>query len=452
VTALPSLVLLRLLALGLLTAFVTLPGAARPALARDVQDDILAQTAAVRGLQPKAPVPFAFVDSSSLRQNLLGSLEDEAAVRELEISRKLLVLLGLFNPDADLQSVLIELYAENVVGYYSSRDKQMYLVSGSSVFGPEQKVTLAHEFTHALQDQYFDLRALQSRTERNGDYSLALEALIEGDATLTMVLYARFFLRPDELTQLQTASSSSSLERAPLVVRDEISFPYNEGALFVLRLWQEGGFEAVNRAFFDPPRSTEQVLHPDRYLAREAPIDVSLPDLAAALGPEWQQLRSDVLGELDVRILLQQFIGREMASSGAQGWGGDRFALLENTAGQNALVVSTAWDDEAEAGEFFNAYAETVVRRYGRRATRTQDAASKIVWSTPNGSLVLQKWGTGVVIVMAPESLAADSLVAAIAAGAPPRTQPGSAPVPVQLPRRIEAGAPESLVLWPFAQ
>jgi hypothetical protein len=426
------LISLRLLALGLVMALVAVPGTAATALARDIQDEILAQTAAIRGLQPKVPVPFAFTDSATLRQTLLSSLDDEAAVRELETSRKLLVLLGLLNPDADLHSMLVDLYAENVVGYYNSRDRKMYVVSGSPTFGAEQKLTLAHEFTHALQDQYFDLRALQSSTERNGDSSLALEALIEGDATLTMVLYARLFLSPADLAQLQAASSSSSLERAPQVVRDEISFPYNEGALFVLRLWSDGGFDNVNNAFHDPPRSTEQVLHPDKYLVREAPIDVSLPDLAAVLGSSWAQLRSDVLGELDLRIVLQQFIGREVAVSGAQGWGGDRFALLENTAGQNALVISTVWDNEAEAGEFFNQYVDTVARRYGRRATRSEDVPSKLVWSTPNGSLVLQKWGARVAIIMAPDNRVATSLVAAIA---PAGAQPGAPPAPAQLPR-----------------
>jgi hypothetical protein len=344
------------------------------------------------------------------------------------------------SPDSDLHGMLVDLYAENVVGYYNRKEKSMYLVGGSSVFGPEEKVTLAHEYTHALQDQHFDLALVQGGTEDDGDFSLAVDALIEGDATLTMFLYARTFLTPGELSELQSGSAESSLDEAPLVIRDELIFPYQEGALFALRLWLEGGFELVNSAFRDPPRSTEQIIHPEKYLDREQPIAVSLPNLASAVGPDWTQLRSDVLGELDVRILLEQFSEPGVAALGAEGWGGDRFALLENAAGQNALVMSTIWDSEEEAGEFFNQYVGTVGRRYGRRATRAEDVPSRIVWETPNGSLLVQKWGSGVVIIMAPDLPVMNRLLAAISPAATPPAQPAPMapapmPAPVQVPR-----------------
>jgi hypothetical protein len=433
----------------LLAFLLALPGgpwtpiaesAGQTAPARDIQEEILFQTASIRGLQPTEPVPFAFVQPEILRQDLMESFTDETSVRELEISRKLLVLLGLMSPDSDLHGMLVDLYAENVVGYYNRKEKTMYLVGGPSVFGPEEKVTLAHEYTHALQDQHFDLAAVQGGTEDDGDFSLAVEALIEGDATLTMILYARRFMTPEELSELQSGSAESSLDQAPLVIRDELIFPYEEGVLFVLRLWLEGGFELVNSTFRDPPRSTEQIIHPEKYLDREQPIVVSLPNLAGALGPDWTQLRSDVLGELDLRILLEQFSEPAVAATGAEGWGGDRFALLENAAGQNALVMSTVWDSEEEAGEFFNQYVATVGRRYGRRATRAEDVPSRIIWATPNGSLLVQKWGPRVVIIMAPDIPVMNSLLSAIspAAAPPPQpapTAPAPMPAPVQVPR-----------------
>lgn len=421
-----------LLALGLLLAVLAGPGAA---VARDIQDDILAQTAAVRELPPKGPVPLAVVDPAQLRGELLESYNSEVTIRELEISRKLLVILGLLHPDADLHGLLVDLYAENVAGYYNRLDKKMYVVSTATDFGPSEKVTLAHEFTHALQDQHFDLAKVQAQSGENGDHSAAIQALIEGDATLTMILYARNFLNPDELLQLQTGGGASTLDRAPLIVRDEVVFPYNEGALFALRLWQEGGFRAVNQAFSNPPRSTEQIIHPEKYLAGEQPIEVPLPNLAAALGTGWTQLRSDVLGELDLRIILQAFSAPAAAARGAEGWGGDRFALLENAAGQNALVISTAWDSGDEAGEFFNDFAETVTRRYGGRARRAEDIPSKIVWSTPNGALLLQKWGPRVAIIMAPDARVMTSLAAALTGSPAPAQPPGPVPAPVQVPR-----------------
>jgi hypothetical protein len=422
-----------LAALALVLGLLAAPLAA---VALGVQEEILAQTEAIRGLAEKEPVPVEFVPPARLRETLLTAYEEEASVRELEISRKLLVMLGLLSPDADLYGMVFDLYAENIAGYYSRLDRKMYVVSGQESYGPIEKITLAHEFTHALQDQHFDLGKLQAATENNGDRSLALTALIEGDATLTMALYARRHLSAEELARLQSGGGESSIDRAPLVVRDEVLFPYTEGFLFVLRLWAEGGFEAVNAAFQRPPSSSEQIIHPEKYLASEEPIEVSLPDLPAVLGSGWTQLRTDVLGELDMRILLEQFSDPGAAARGAEGWAGDRFAFLENAAGQNALVLSTVWDDADEAGEFFNHFVGTVGRRYGARARRLDDAPSRILWSTPNGSQLLQKWGPRVVIIMAPDMQTTGALLAAIAPGAPaPAPSPGPVPAPVQLPR-----------------
>ena len=427
----PAALLRTVLAVGVALALAG-PGSALA----DVQDDILQQTAEIRGLTLKAPVPFAFVEPATLRSELLTSFENAEAVRELEISRKLLVVLGLLSPDADLHGTLVDLYAENVAGLYNRVDKKMYVV-GQPVFGPSAKTTLAHEFTHALQDQHFDLGVVHQAGETDGDHSLAVSALIEGDATLTMVLYARTYLTPSELIELQIAESGeSSIERMPLVVRDEVLFPYNEGTLFAFELWQRGGFEALNAAFRDPPRSTEQIIHPAKYLAREQPIAVELPDLAAALGPGWSLLRSDVLGELDYRILLQQFVGEAAAQRGAAGWGGDRFVLLESATGDLALVLSTVWDSDSETTEFVDHYRELVRSRYGRRAVATQETPSRLVWNTPNGPLLLQRSGTRVGIVMAPNERVLNTLAAALDPSAPPPAQPGTPQAPpAQVPR-----------------
>ena len=124
-----------LLACLFVVGLVLLPLEPAVALARDVQDDILAQTAGLRGLPPKAPVPFAFVDADQIRRDLLRDVDTEDAIRELGISQKLLVMLGLLRPDADLHAMLVNLYAENIQGYYNHLDKKMYIVSGQSAFG-----------------------------------------------------------------------------------------------------------------------------------------------------------------------------------------------------------------------------------------------------------------------------------------------------------------------------
>lgn len=374
---------------SLLLAF----SAPRVCFAQSVQEQITAEVVTIRGLSPKAPVPIAFTAPGRLRERVLAPIEEEATVSRLEISRKLLVMLGLLSPDTDLQSLLVERSARDLQGYYDRNDAQVHMVDDRSAFGFDWQLALAHEFTHALQDQYFGLDRLEVDAERNGDRARAATALLEGDAGLTAVLYAQRVLRRKELVDPTLESGDTPSQRAPPAIRDLEEFPHQEGFLFALRLWQLGRYDRLDAALLDPPSSTAQVIHPEKYLAHQEPIDVSLPDLAAVLGPEWRELRSDVLGELELRIVLEQFSDPYVAAKGAEGWTGDRFSLLESATGEQALLISTAWDGEGEAGEFFNLYAGTVRARYGRRAPRTEDVPSKVVWATPNGALLLQNGG-----------------------------------------------------------
>jgi hypothetical protein len=418
---------------------LTIPGTA---LALSVEQDILTQTAQVRGLTPKQEVPFAVVDAAKLKADLLQSYEDPKAVAEIEISRKLLVILGLLSPDTDLHGMLVTLYAENILGYYNHNDKKMYLVSGKTDLGPSEKITLAHEFTHALQDQYFDLGKVSSLAGENGDYAAAIQGLVEGDATMTMILYARNNLSQREIDQVSASGDDSSIDRAPLVIRDEVIFPYREGALFAISLWRDGGYDAVNRAFARPPRSTEQIIHPEKYIAGDQPVEVTLPDLAAVLGPGWRQRRSDVLGELDLRILLEQYSDPIAAGKGSTGWGGDRYVYLENAAGQGAVALGTVWDTQQDAVEFFDSYAATIATRFGGRAQRTVDTPTRIAWSTPNGSIQLQRSDARVALALAPDDGSASALITAMAPGAAGPSQQPLPPAPVPAPRQAPVQVP----------
>jgi hypothetical protein len=233
--------------------------------------------------------------------------------------------------------------------------------------------------------------------------------------------------------QESEAGRAKKLKQAAPLLQRLLMAPYLLGPAFLTRGDQArlgSGVVSprdINRALEQPPSSTEQILHPEKYLAREEPTEVRLPDLAVALGPGWRQLRSDVLGELDFRILLQQFSSPDNAALGAAGWAGDRFMLLENQQGMNVLVIDSLWDTNDEAGEFFNHYVATVNRRYGRRATRSQDAPSTITWATPNGAMSIQKWGPRVAIVMAPEVSQLQTVAAALTGV--------QGPAPAQLPR-----------------
>jgi len=210
----------------------------------------------------------------------------------------------------------------------------MFLVSEREEFGLLDKIVFAHEYTHALQDQHFDLSSLPLDLEGNSDIALAALALVEGDAVLSMDNYMMENLDLDALLAiLQEAEEvdQGELDSAPQFIQEELLFPYEAGLEFVSELDQWGG---INAAYADLPESTEQIMHPEKYLERDSPQEVSMPDLAPALGEEWSQLDSDTLGELYVGIYLDTYIADVAADTAAAGWDGDRYIYLKSTEGR----------------------------------------------------------------------------------------------------------------------
>lgn len=334
---------------------------------RVVLAQIEEQVQAIRGLRKKTDVPLRFLDKESLRTYFVDTFQRDYLPIERESDQKLLVTLGLMNPSEDLVQLLVELLQEQVIGVYNEDVKTMYVVAGTASFGPEEKVTFAHEFVHALQDQYYDLATLAPKHPENDDRSLAIHALIEGDAVLSQRLWVTDNLSQPEIEALaNSGGDTSKLDQAPAIVRTELLFPYTDGFAFVRQAYvRAGSYAGVDDVFSNPPDSTEQVLHPDKYRAREQPVPVALPDLAAQLGPGWRLVDANTLGELDTRALLEQFGDRRVAQRAAAGWGGDRWALLEKDSRQ-AVVLKSTWDTENDAREFFDTFGQGLKNRFGQ--------------------------------------------------------------------------------------
>src|SRR5262249_28705527 len=157
----------------------------------------------------------------------------------------------------------------------------------------------------------------------------------------------------------------------------------------------------VTRRSEDPPQSTAQILHPEKYQAGIAPVAVTLPDLAAALGAGWQELEQDVLGEIDHRILIQQFLSRERGENAAAGWAGDRYALLGN-GDQTPVVVSSRWETAAAAQEWAAAYGDAVKARYRGGLRVVDQRADGTTWQAQDGAQAIDVVGTSTYITIAP--------------------------------------------------
>ena len=360
----------------------------------------------LRGLRSDQPIELRFMSQAELQQYLLDAFERDYTPDERIRDHRLLVALGMIRPDQDLADLSLRLLGEQVLGMYDNDSRRMYLIADAVDPTPASRVVYAHEYTHALQDLTFGLKSLDPPDSDNDDRSGAVQALVEGDATLLMSHYLRQALTPSErLEYIQSAdgSGSSALDEAPLVLKEELVFPYREGLRFVQQLHQSGGWAAVNQAYVNPPASTEQVLHPAKYFAGEAPIPVGLPDLAAELGPGWRQLVNNTLGELDLRILVEQNGSRQEALLAAEGWGGDRYALLEDDQGRAVVVIRSTWDTQSDAAEFFEAYGRALASRFGPAARLPGTDPTLLAFSTPEQGAQLLLRGTEVLVAFGPD-------------------------------------------------
>ncbi|MBI2781952.1 MAG: hypothetical protein HYX55_09185 [Chloroflexi bacterium] len=329
-----------------------------PPNAAKVYAAIRSQVEVIRGLKPTAAVDPVTIDEAQLRANLGAEFDATFTPAQLKDTEDLLVVLGLLPQGSSLRSLTLDFQSGQVAGYYSPDMNELFVVSRSGTLGPVDETTYAHEFTHQLQDQHVDLDKLGIDVQDQSDRSLARLALVEGDASSVQSTWMFANLDSKELGEVLAAgldpAALAALQRAPRYLRDTALFPYQDGLSFATRLLTNGGYAAVDAAFADPPDSTEQILHPTKYLQREKPIAVTLPKvLVDRAGPGWTAAGQDTLGELILRIWLNEGgVSTADASTATVGWGGDRLVLLRGPGDAVSVALHTEWDTPADADEF----------------------------------------------------------------------------------------------------
>ena len=326
-----------------------------------------AEVAKLRELATKQPVTSKRLDQAGLEEHLAASQEEEEQ-EEAHNDDLLLTMLGALSPDADLWALENDVEAEQILGFYDDEDKIFYVVTDKAP-GLTDRMTAAHEYVHALQDQHFDIGTAREAIE-NDDRGIAYLSLIEGDAQLVTIQYVQEKLPVLELMQTfeaaDTETDQEELDSSPGVLRGWLEFPYDQGYTFVEEVHSTGGWEAVNDLYKDPPISTEQLLHPDRYRAKEAPVEVALPDLSQVLGGDWRIAHDNTLGELTWRLILTELAGPAAAERAADGWGGDRYILLQQGQdGPGAALLRAEWDTADDAEEFWALVRTVLANRPG---------------------------------------------------------------------------------------
>jgi hypothetical protein len=335
---------------------------------------------------------------------------------------------------------LIQVYSEEIAAFYDPKTKTMHLIEEppaktkkppsllERLFGKtggfdkdENKTVIAHELTHALADQHYDLDGLHKDAKHDDDRSLAVSALIEGEATLAMMGAGMDDWDGSRIVRMPAADldrglsfiapfmtmlgGGKSLREAPTVIAESMTFPYLRGMVFCARLANEGGWKAIDEAYRNPPVSTEQVLHPEKFREKlDLPMIVDLGELKP--GGPWKELGRNVLGELQTSIML----GRQGARAAA-GWDGDRYAVFETPEKKLGLVWFSTWDSPDDARELAEAYVRYQTRRMGKNAYQPEKIPDSLWRCSDNVCQVVERRGADVVVIEGFPPAATESLL-----------------------------------------
>ncbi len=314
-------------------------------------DSLRAPVERAAGLTFKAAPRSAMRSREQVRAYLIRKLKEELPPKKLAGVEQAYRLFGLLPDTLNLESLLLALYSEQVAGFYDPDSTMLFGVTGSDPL--QLKLVLAHEMVHALQGQYLPLDSILHDV-RSNDRTTAAEAVLEGQATLVSIrvlspgidaaAQPQFWEEYREQIARQQASMPI-FAGAPLIVREMLVFPYLDGAEF-MRWWETSRYK--DSAPYGPrmPVSTEQILHPDRYLRGDRPVPLRFTS-----GPESSY--QDVLGEAELRVLEGELRGQgESLTREIQlGWGGDLYRVYQTPAGP-ALVWYTVWDEPRYAASF----------------------------------------------------------------------------------------------------
>ncbi len=384
-------------------------------------DEVLAEMSNLLSLPIREPLKKSVRSRDEIRQFLLRQMREDKDDAKRYADQKALEALGLIPKGYPLDQKLVALLTEQIAGLYDPKQREFFIADWTQP--TEQRLIMAHELTHALQDQYFHVEKWEEEVKTNDDAQLARESVLEGSAMVAMIDYllrgtgksSRDIQDFDPSLLVGDVNDSPELAQAPMVIQDEITFPYIPGAAFVqraLRQWK--GWPDVHRLFENPPASTQQILHPDLYFRGVMPAQVDLAPLAKVVPRGWKKLDENVMGEFAVSEILKQFLGKEQADAIAPSWAGDRYAIYQRESRmQILLLIRLKLSEEAAATRFFGAYHSLLEKK---DQTRTAESRRQNFFSfnTPDGGVFLRCYGAECLIAEGATQAMFDAMISAV--------------------------------------
>ena len=345
-------------------------------------DGVMKDVERLRGMPFLQPVEKGICTAAEFKDFVLAEMKKELPEKKLRAMEAAYTALGLLPPGTDLKAEAVKLLAGQVAGYYNPETKSFKLVRGRAK-GAAALIAVAHELTHALDDQYYDLEAHSDAAKGCADEEFAFGAVAEGSATILQMRYmlegqarGRFDMKSMMEQAKAEKTQAKRMESAPPTLVADLLGRYMMGMYFLSRGnlagARRGCGKSVEAAMFDPPLSSEQILHPEKYWdpeRRDDPVRISFPRAEEVMGKGWRCLEMDTLGEIQcallarpkrfkLRIGMNAAMGnpRFWTNKAAAGWGGDRFALYRNEKGKTALFWVAAWDTGKDAAQFLEAF------------------------------------------------------------------------------------------------
>jgi hypothetical protein len=362
-------------------------------------NQIAVELTQISGMKLHKPVPCDFITKEKINDFLKKRVKEVAKPEEIRAEELTLKKFGLVPQDFDLAASTIDLMTEQAAAFYDYDRKKLFITDTTA---PEtQEPVLAHELSHAIADQNFNLGRFIKQGRKSDDGAAARLAVMEGQATWIMSEYlARKTGQtlkdsPALVAMMSNLSEGAAgqypvFDKSPLYERVTLIFPYTKGMLFQNAVFQRDGLHAFAAVFEKPPVSTQQVIHPDKYFAGVKPTQPELPDPHLR---GYKGLVGGSLGEMEHSILLEQYSGKERSADLAPHWRGSTFELLENKkASRVVLLYASEWDSEDAARQYFSSYREALGKKW-KSMTITTESDGAVTGTGDDGRFELRRKG-----------------------------------------------------------
>ncbi len=356
-------------------------------------DEVLHQMSEITGLKLLTPLKKSLRSRDEIRAYVINEMKEDKDEAERYAGERSAEAFGLLPKGFDLDNFMIDLLTEQIAGLYDPKTHEFYVADW--IPAADQKMVMAHELTHALQDQHFKIDNWVKAARPNDDAELARESVLEGSAMAAMVDYLlqgtgrslQDLPDIDPSMLVGDMESTPMLKKAPPFLRDALIFPYLDGLNFSAAIVRPKGWDALSGVFAKPPISTQQIMHPATYFSFRVPPKAELPSLDKELGSDWARLEDNLMGEFGWKEVLKQFVGEDRATPLAAAWSSDRYILFEQKKTKKLVLIARLdLTGEHATSQFFTAYSQALVKKHDKRTNEKRED-DFLTFDTPDGGV-----------------------------------------------------------------